>query len=142
MKHRLFIYGTLKTGFPNQEAYMTSAEKHGNHQTVERYPLVLIGERYVPCMLNAPGEGELVEGELFEVDDDCLKRIDALERVNKPDGYRRLKIKVRSVAKPAAPILEAYAYLISPELAQDRRSGFLRVYGLDDAQKYTPLKKK
>jgi gamma-glutamylaminecyclotransferase len=97
MKHRVFVYGTLKKGFPNHDRYMASAEKLGNYQTDDNYPLVLIGERYVPCMINAPGAGKQVEGELYAVTDDCLKRLDVLERVNKADGYRRLKIHVRSL---------------------------------------------
>jgi gamma-glutamylaminecyclotransferase len=121
---------------------MESAEKLGNYQTVENYPLVLIGERYVPCMINAPGEGKQIEGELYKVDDDCLRRIDALERIKKSDGYRRLKIKVRSVEKHNAVMLESYAYLISPKFAKDRRSDFLKIYRLDDAKKYKPRKKK
>ena len=142
MKHLIFIYGTLKKGFPNHSLHMESAEKLGNYQTVENYPLVLIGERYVPCMINAPGEGKQIEGELYKVDDDCLRRIDALERIKKPDGYRRLKIKVRSVEKHNAVMLESYAYLISPKFAKDRRSDFLKIYRLDDAKKYKPRKKK
>ena len=142
MKHRIFVYGTLKKGFPNHHRYMQSAEKLGNYRTVENYPLVLIGHRYVPCMINAPGEGEPIEGELYEVDNDCLKRLDALERIKKPDGYRRLKINIRSVEKHNAVALEAHAYLITPKFAKDRRSGYLKIYGLEDAKKYNSRKKK
>jgi gamma-glutamylaminecyclotransferase len=142
MKHRIFVYGTLKKGFPNHDRYMQSAEKLGNYRTVENYPLVLIGQRYVPCMINAPGEGDHIEGELYELDDDCLKRLDALERIKKPDGYRRLRINVRSVEKHNAVIVEAHAYLIAPKFAKDRRSDYLKTYRLEDAKKYRPGKKK
>lgn len=142
MKHRIFMYGTLKKGFPNHDRYMQSAEKLGNYRTVENYPLVLIGQRYVPCMINTPGEGDHIEGELYEVDDDCLKRLDALERIKKTDGYRRLRIKVRSVEKHNAVIVEAHAYLIAPKFAKDRRSDNLKTYRLEDAKKYHPGKKK
>jgi gamma-glutamylaminecyclotransferase len=142
MKHRIFVYGTLKKGFPNYDRYMQSAEKLGNYQTVENYPLVLIGKRYLPCMINAPGEGQQIEGELYEVDDDCLKKLDALERIKKPDGYRRFKICLRSVAKRDGLTLEAYAYLIPPQFAKDRRSDYLKIYSLEAAKKYNPRKKK
>ena len=141
MKHRIFVYGTLKKGFPNHDRYMQSAEKLGDYRTVENYPLFLIGKSYVPCMINAPGQGQQIEGELYEVDDDCLKRLDALERVKKPDGYRRCKICLRSVAKRDALTLEAYAYLIPPQFAQDRRSDCLKIYSLEDAKRYNPRKK-
>lgn len=142
MKHRLFVYGTLKKGFPNHDLYMDSAEKLGNYQTLESYPLVLIGDRRVPCMIDAPGEGQPIEGELYEVDDDCLKRIDALEGINQPEGYRRLKVSVRSVGKHTAVAREAYAYLISPQSAGERRSDYLTVYRMKDAKKYRPRAKK
>ncbi len=142
MNHRIFVYGTLKKGFPNHDRYMQSAEKLGGYRTVESYPLVLIGERYVPCMIDAPGEGEQIEGELYEVDDDCLKRLDALERIKKRDGYRRCKIRLRSVAQQDAVTLEAYAYLIAPKFAKDQRSDYLKIYSLADAKKYKPGKNK
>jgi gamma-glutamylcyclotransferase (GGCT)/AIG2-like uncharacterized protein YtfP len=93
-------------------------------------------------MINAPGEGDHIEGELYEVDDDCLKRLDALERIKKPDGYRRLRINLRSVESHNAVVLEAHAYLIAPKFANDRRSDYLKTYRLEDAKKYNPGKKK
>ena len=120
---------------------MQSAAKLGDYRTAENYLLVLIGERCVPCMIDAPGEGEQIEGELYEVDDDCLKRLDALERINEPDGYPRQKINLKSVEKPHAKSLEAHAYLISPKIAKNYRSGYLQIYGLDDSRKYNPVKK-
>jgi gamma-glutamylaminecyclotransferase len=140
MRHRLFIYGTLKKGFPNHDHYMQSARKLGKYQTVEKYPLVLYGERYVPCMLNCPGDGHHVEGELYEVDDGCLKRIDALERIQESDGYRRYVIRVSSNESLNQAIKEALAYLMPPEQVTDHRSSYLKIYGRDDAKKYTPRK--
>jgi gamma-glutamylaminecyclotransferase len=141
MKHLIFVYGTLKKGFPNHDRYMRSAEKLGNYRTAENYPLVLIGKRYVPCMINAPGEGQQIEGELYEVDDDCLKKLDVLERIKEPDGYRRFKISLKSIAERDGPALEAHAYLIAPQFAKDRRSDYLKIYSLQDAKKYNPRKK-
>ncbi len=140
MRHRLFIYGTLKKGFPNHEHYMQSARDLGKYQTIEKYPLVLCGARYVPCMLNCPGDGHHVEGELYEVDDECLNRIDALERIQESDGYRRFVIRVSSNESLNQDIKEAFAYLMPPEQVTDRRSRYLKTYGMDDAKKYTPRK--
>ena len=140
MRHRLFIYGTLKKGFPNHDHYMQSARNLGKYQTIEKYPLVLYGERYVPCMLNCPGDGHQVEGELYEVDDECLNRIDALERIQESDGYRRSVIRVKSNERSNQEIKKAFAYLMPPEQVTDRRSRYLKTYGMDDAQKYTQRK--
>ena len=140
MKHHVFVYGTLKKGFPNHNNYMESARHLGKYQTVEKYPLVLCGARYVPCMIYRPGEGHHVEGELYEVDDECLNRIDALERIQDSDGYRRTVIRVGSGELNNQDIQDALAYFMPPEQVTDRRSNDLKTYGLDEAKKYTPRK--
>jgi gamma-glutamylaminecyclotransferase len=118
---------------------MESAKELGKYQTVEEYPLVLCGQRYVPCLIHSPGDGHHVEGELYEVDDECLNRIDALERIQDSDGYRRTVIRVRSSARLNQEI-KALAYFMLPEQVTDRRSNDLKTYGLDEAKKYTPGK--
>ena len=139
MRHHLFVYGTLKKGFPNHH-YMESARELGKFQTIEKYPLVLCGARYVPCMIYSPGDGHHLEGELYEVDDECLNRIDALERIQDEGGYRRTVIRVVSSGRTNQDIKEALAYFMLPGQLTDRRSNDLKTYGLDEAKKYTPRK--
>ena len=117
---------------------MRSARALGTYQTVEKYPLVLCGARYVPCMIFSPGDGHHVEGELYEVDGECLNRIDALERIQDSDGYRRIVIRVSSSARLNRDIREALAYFMLPGQVTDRRSNNLKTYGPDQARKYTP----
>ena len=140
MTHRLFVYGTLKKGFPNHNNYMESAKRLGKYQTIEKYPLVLCGARYVPCMIDRPGKGHHVEGELYEVDDECLNRIDALERIQDPEGYRRTVIRISLSERIDQDIKEALVYLMPPERVTDRRSNNLKAYDLDAARKYTQRK--
>jgi len=140
MTHRIFVYGTLKQGFPNHENYMASAKPLGKYQTIEKYPLVLCGARYVPCMIDSPGKGLHVEGELYEVDDECLNRIDALERIQDSDGYRRIVILVSPSEGISQDIKEALAYLLPPRQVTDRRSNNLKTYDLGAARKYAPRK--
>ena len=140
MRHLVFVYGTLKKGFPNHDDYMESAKRLGKYKTVEKFPLVLCGMRYVPCMLHRPGRGHHVEGELYEVDDECLNRIDALERVQDSEGYRRTVIRIRLSERIDQDIKEALVYLMPPERITDRRSDNLKAYDLDAARKYTPRK--
>ena len=142
MRHRLFVYGTLKKGFPNHDNYLGSAKLLGKYQTIEKYPLVLCGARYVPCMIYSPGDGRHVAGELYEVDDECLNRIDALEQIQDPDGYRRIVIRVSPVGRINQDIKEALAYFMLPEQVADRRSNDLKTYGPNAANKYTPRKEK
>ena len=76
----------------------------------------------------------------YEVDDECLNRIDALERINDSDAYRRDVIDVVSTECRKPDIKEALGYLMPPEYVTDRRSNFLTTYRLDDAEKCKPKK--
>ena len=140
MRHLVFVYGTLKKGFPNHDDYMESAKRLGKYKTVEKFPLVLCGMRYAPCMIHRPGRGHHVEGELYEVDDECLNRIDVLERIKDSDGYRRTVIRVSLSERRNRGIKEAVAYLMPPELVTDCRSNDLKAYELEAARKYRPRK--
>jgi gamma-glutamylaminecyclotransferase len=138
--HHLFVYGTLKKGFPNHDHYLKAARELGTYQTIEKYPLVLCGARYVPCMIFSPGAGHHIEGELYEVDDECLNRIDALERIQDSDGYRRTAIRISPSGRLNQDIREALAYFMLPGQVTDCRSDHLKTYGLDQAGKYIPRK--
>jgi gamma-glutamylaminecyclotransferase len=140
MRYRIFVYGTLKKGFPNHDNYMKSARELGRYETIEKYPLVLCGKRNVPCMIFSPGEGHHVEGEVYEIDDDGLNGIDALERTRDSDGYRRYVIRVSSSGWLSLDIIDALAYLMPPEQIIDCRSSYLKTYNIDDAKKYMPRK--
>ncbi len=136
MTHLVFVYGTLKRGFPNYAAYMQAAEFLGTGTTVEKYPLVLSGNRYVPCLLDRPGEGCVVAGELFRVDDGGLRRLDDLEAVGQPGGYVRRSIAVRMTGGGQPAEMEAFAYLMPSENVTEVRAQGLSVYRREDAVKY------
>ncbi|HYP70984.1 MAG TPA: gamma-glutamylcyclotransferase family protein, partial [Variovorax sp.] len=89
MNHLVFVFGTLKEGFPN---FATNKGRRlpGVFLTKDRYPFYLVGERHSPWLVDQPGEGERVVGQVFEVDKVALAAMDALERIHEPDGYRRV----------------------------------------------------
>lgn len=89
----LFVYGSLKQGFPNAHVN-TGRRWPGSFRTRDRLPLYLVGARHLPCLLLQPGQGLQVLGQLFEVTDDALAAMDRLERVHDADGYRRVRILV------------------------------------------------
>jgi len=105
---RIFVYGTLKRG-------------HGNHH-------YLAGQRFVSeaCTLplyrlhdmgGYPGmirddRGVAVEGEVWEVDEDCLTRLDLLEDIDGGE-YERVSIKLEGEC------VEGYIYLRSVEGRRD-----------------------
>lgn len=51
-----------------------------NWGEVNRYPLLVVGPWFAPMMLNEPGIGCQVDGELYEVDDKTLKTCIGLNR--------------------------------------------------------------
>ncbi|XP_060557863.1 putative gamma-glutamylcyclotransferase CG2811 [Ruditapes philippinarum] len=87
----IFVYGTLKTGEPNYNLMKDETSgvcrRLGTVYTKEKYPLVVASRYNVPFLLYTPGTGHNVQGELYEVDDAQLKRLDKLE--NHPNLYVR-----------------------------------------------------
>lgn len=134
MAHLVFVFGTLKEGFPN---FAVNAGKRvaGIFRTHERFPLYLVGDRHVPWMLDSAGEGERVAGELYEVDDATLAAMDRLERVSEPDGYRRVAIRVHGEGHDS---VEAFAYLkpASQLAAAQVRAGPIAEYTREHARLY------
>ncbi|XP_019868611.1 putative gamma-glutamylcyclotransferase CG2811 isoform X2 [Aethina tumida] len=97
--HKVFVYGTLKTGEPNH--YWFDKDKEGyykflfNAKTKEKFPLIIATEFNIPFLLYSPGSGQNVMGEVYEVDDKVLAKLDILEE--HPDFYvRELYDVVRS----------------------------------------------
>jgi len=52
---KVFIYGTLKRGFPLFDKGLVGARYLGDVETVEAYPLYIAGSFYGPMMLDRPG---------------------------------------------------------------------------------------
>lgn len=90
----VFVYGTLKKGQPNYSRMLDtskgSAKFLGRARTVDKYPLVIAGEFNVPFLLNVPGEGQRVQGEIYSVDDPMLQFLDWFESC--PQMYQRTRI--------------------------------------------------
>jgi gamma-glutamylaminecyclotransferase len=135
VSHRVFVFGTLKEGFPN---FATNRGRRiaGSFVTVQRHPLYLVGERFSPWLLDAAGEGERVIGQVFEVDPAALAAMDDLERVTQPDGYRRRPVEVEAVDAQQRQTVDAY---FKPREDFDRsaaRLGPLREYTAEHALLY------
>uniref|UniRef100_A0A182PYE0 Gamma-glutamylcyclotransferase family protein n=1 Tax=Anopheles epiroticus TaxID=199890 RepID=A0A182PYE0_9DIPT len=80
---RVFVYGTLKRDEPNHHWLTDAANGQARFiakgRTVERYPLVVATRHNVPFLLDVPGKGYQVAGEIYEIDDHMLSRLDVLE---------------------------------------------------------------
>lgn len=107
--HKVFVYGTLKTGEPNHHWFDKDKEGYYkflfNAKTKEKFPLIIATEFNIPFLLYSPGKryiisinrvkcikynsgsGQNVMGEVYEVDDKVLAKLDILEE--HPDFYVR-----------------------------------------------------
>lgn len=82
---QIFVYGTLKRKYHNN--VLLSDSKFIREATTK--PLYLLYDcGPFPCLIKAPnGKGKAIFGEVFEVDDVTMKRLDRLEGV--PHLYQR-----------------------------------------------------
>jgi len=105
---RLFVYGTLKRGGSNH-AYLAGQQFIGQARTVPGFTLIALGD--YPGMVRLGADA--VDGEIWAVDDERLKRLDALEGVD-VGLYERAPI---ALAPPhtADEAVQAYLYLGSIE---------------------------
>lgn len=75
-RHRVFVYGTLKRGIHNHHL-LEKSEFIGNAYTVDTFKMYTVG---FPIIMPADGpDAWAVYGEVYDVDDDTLKRLDNLE---------------------------------------------------------------
>jgi gamma-glutamylaminecyclotransferase len=109
MRSLVFVYGTLKHGYRN--AHVNEGVRvPGEFVTVERFPLYVIGPHQLPWLVEQPGQGEHVLGELYEVNAQALQRMDALERITEPDWYARGRVMVRPRGNAQADAVLAMVY--------------------------------
>ena len=97
----LFVYGTLKRGYTNFERYLSLAEAHGgavfvcHAETVDAFPLVVRPVEMAPAtcgpvLMDLPGTGHQIAGEIYRIDERTLKAMDLLEGVGRGHYYKRV----------------------------------------------------
>jgi gamma-glutamylaminecyclotransferase len=104
---RVFVYGTLKRGFPNHH-FMDGASFVGTGRTVEAWPLVIGNQWFSPYLLPERGGGHRVAGELWDVPESMMPALDELESTHLPNGYRRERVAVE--ADDGSGVQEIWAY--------------------------------
>nr|XP_002737109.1 PREDICTED: putative gamma-glutamylcyclotransferase CG2811-like [Saccoglossus kowalevskii] len=98
--HRVFVYGTLKRDKPNH--FLMSNPENGKSQyigearSVDRWPLVIATPFNIPFVLDKKGHGHIIQGELFDIDDEMLKSCDKLE--GHPKVYTREHFNVLNMS--------------------------------------------
>lgn len=112
--HLIFTYGTLKRGFPNDTLMQSLIDQNdavflGHHITLNAYPLVC-GAHGIPFLINLPGSGFRVTGDLYSVSTRGLVRVDELEGTSH-GHYERLPVQViHTNAEDGVVPVQAEAY--------------------------------
>src|SRR5215213_1274246 len=130
---RVFAFGTLKRGFPLHDCGLRHARFLGAYRTRQRYPMMVAGPWFAPMMLDRPGIGFQVTGELYEVSAAELAVLDALESIGKPGNFRIL-VEVESLA--GTDTTTAFTYVKYAEQATPVHTGYLDDY--QDALSFHP----
>jgi gamma-glutamylcyclotransferase (GGCT)/AIG2-like uncharacterized protein YtfP len=104
--HKVFVYGTLRKGYGNNRL-LTQATFLSKGETVNKYTMFASGIPYV----NKHIETDTIKGELYEVTDKELERLDLLEGYNpskhEDSWYKREKVDIKD---ENGSIEEAYIY--------------------------------
>jgi gamma-glutamylaminecyclotransferase len=121
--HLIFVFGTLKRGFPFHSR-LAGASFLGHAVTLDPFPMFVAGAIFGPMMLDRPGRGLQVRGELYRVTEEGLAGVDEAENVGAPGNFRR-SIEVR---RSSGHRHSALAFFKHARLARPRRSGYLCSY--------------
>lgn len=88
---KIFIYGTLKRGQPNQHWLTNVANGYAKFlcvaQSIVPMPLIIASRFNIPFLLPFAGHGHRVKGEIYEIDEKMLSKLDVLE--DYPTLYNR-----------------------------------------------------
>lgn len=112
----VFVYGTLKQGFPNFSVNEGKRYK-GVFETQCAFPLYLVGERFTPWLVLSKGQGMPIKGEVYAVNKATLASMDLLEKTAEPDGYRRVITRV--ICQKTNEQLDVFVYGKAPELLEN-----------------------
>jgi len=83
----VFVYGTLKEGHGNHKHFLSNSLYHGPHKTGAQHQMLDLGS--FPGVIYGGGVTP-ISGEVYEVSDKTLGRLDGLEGY--PDFYNRTRI--------------------------------------------------
>jgi gamma-glutamylcyclotransferase (GGCT)/AIG2-like uncharacterized protein YtfP len=105
--HRVFVYGTLKSGLENH-GLLTGSVFVGRAYTVGHYRML---DGRFPVLLDSGLDRHVIDGELYDVDDATLTQLDDLESL--VEGiYDRVEIDI-IISKEGSPAGadRAFAYI-------------------------------
>ncbi|KAF8759369.1 hypothetical protein HU200_010411 [Digitaria exilis] len=140
---RVFVYGTLKRGFPNHPLLAACGSPFVGAASTASPASLVIGPYSVPFLLptppSSPSAGRVVSGEIYAPSPAALAELDGTHI----GVYERRPITV--VADGSGELVEAEAYFAHPSYAEAlwRRCGGeaaeIEVYTADHAARYVPI---
>ncbi len=119
----IFVFGTLKRGFPFGDK-LNGAKFRGVCRTARAFPMFVAGRVFGPMMLDRPGRGLRVSGELFEVTSEQLATVDEAEGVGQPGSFR----KAIDLITAEGDSVSAEAFFKDARIARPRHGGYLQDY--------------
>lgn len=120
MPHTLFVYGTLKRNFSNHHL-LKDSQYLGTGFTKERYAMYESG---IPFVVKSEPVSS-IHGELYQVDDTTLQRLDRLE--GHPDWYYREQVEILFAS---GQTITAWLYFNPEKTGTLNRSGVYELYPL------------
>lgn len=120
---KVFVYGTLKRGFDNHRI-LEKSKFISKAKTLHPYPMICKYPSF-PYLIDAEGDGFCVEGEVYEVAEQTMLRLDELEGY--PEHYTRREIKA---VLEDTTVVKATAYFLAEKIKY-KNYPFLRVFEMD-----------
>ncbi|OUS47869.1 Butirosin biosynthesis, BtrG-like protein [Ostreococcus tauri] len=113
--HRVFVYGTLKRDLWNHKILRNGASKYVADVKTRRADFkMFLAEAGYPYLTMVELDGRIVHGELYEVNDQTLEMLDALEEISS-GLYSREELECVTVDEAATPY-DAYFFLAGPRI--------------------------
>lgn len=116
-KHRVFCYGTLKRGIHNHHL-LSTAEFVGEAYTLDTFKMYHVG--FPVIRFSDHPDAKAVFGEVYDVDDDTLKKPDRLE--NESVMYDRKQINITLSDLAANDIIDQVSVYVGNDKYWDGHS--------------------
>ncbi len=135
----VFVYGTLRRNRPSNHVLVDPktgiARFLARAQTVRPFPLVVIDRFFSSPMLDAPGQGLQVTGELWEIGRQKLQMLDQLETEVASFVRRQIHVSIKGGITPCWVYLYPH---FDPDRLRDGEYPFHAEFTPDMAKRYVP----
>jgi len=101
----VFVYGSLKQN-GKLHSYLKNSVFLGYASTCKKYPMIISKKGWYPYLIEKPGEGYFIKGEVYKVSAKTLKLLDRVEEA--PNYYYRKKTCVKIGNKK----IKAWVYFV------------------------------